>query len=130
MKFVQSKSNFYCYVCEASVIEFSKHCAECNRCCGDFDHHCRWVANCVGRFNYVPFMRMLMFVVFTLAVQIALCVVVLVEDEQHFDSSVMEPRELVILNAVTLGLSTLSFIFILYLFSFHAWLIQKNLSTF
>ena len=68
--FIANRANFYCNVCDAFVIEYTKHCVECNRCCADFDHHCKWIANDIGRLNYVVFLRMCLFVAITLSLHI------------------------------------------------------------
>ena len=72
---IQNKAEFYCNICQAHVIENSKHCQACNRCTYEFDHHCQWVSNDIGRTNYIPFMRMLLFVILTFLIQISHCVV-------------------------------------------------------
>ncbi|CAD8157893.1 unnamed protein product [Paramecium octaurelia] len=42
----------YCLVCQAHVMEKSKHCFSCNKCVEVFDHHCIWLNNCIGIKNY------------------------------------------------------------------------------
>lgn len=75
---------------------------------------------------------MLLIVTVTLSLQIALCVLTLVSDEADFEggSDIIEPHRLIIVNAVTLGLSTISLIFIIYLLAFHSWLIYQGRTTF
>ena len=75
MDLIQNTAEFYCNICQAHVIENSKHCQMCNRCTYEFDHHCRWVSNDIGRLNYIAFMRMLLFVILTFIFQISICVV-------------------------------------------------------
>ena len=53
----------------------------------------------------------------------------LVSDEESA-SELIENHELIVLNAVTLAVSAVCFSFITYLLVFHAWLMQRNLSTF
>ena len=72
---IQNTAEFYCNICQAHVIENSKHCQMCNRCTYEFDHHCRWVSNDIGRLNYIPFVRMLLFVILTFIFQISICIV-------------------------------------------------------
>ena len=72
---IQNTAEFYCNICQAHVIENSKHCQMCNRCTYEFDHHCRWVSNDIGRLNYIAFMRMLLCVILTFIFQISICIV-------------------------------------------------------
>ena len=70
MKFINTSCQYFCNVCLSHVFEGSKHCSFCNRCVFGFDHHCRWVSNDIGSLNYVMFIRMLLFTLATLLIQI------------------------------------------------------------
>lgn len=61
--FEDDEFEFYCYICEAHVCEFTKHCGRCHRCCYEFDHHCLWLNNCVGSRNYRYFFILIALVV-------------------------------------------------------------------
>lgn len=71
--YLQDLAEYHCNICKTSVIEGTKHCGFCNRCTTGFDHHCRWVSNDIGRFNYIQFIRMLLFVLATQILQIVTC---------------------------------------------------------
>ena len=57
------------------MLEDSKHCAFCNRCVHEFDHHCKWVSNDIGRFNYINFLRMLIFTALMLILEIVTAII-------------------------------------------------------
>ena len=60
--------DLYCNVCDAYVMERTKHCGPCNRCCEEFDHHCKWLNTCIGYANYGTFTTLIRyFLVFTLS---------------------------------------------------------------
>lgn len=70
LAFNETSYHFFCDVCDTHVLRDTKHCQRCNRCCYEFDHHCDWVSNDIGQHNYVQFIRMLVAVMTTMAVQI------------------------------------------------------------
>ena len=130
LDFIAERAKFFCNICETLVLENSKHCSVCNRCCADFDHHCRWVSNCIGRINYVPFIRMLLFVALTLAMQAVVSAITIFSKDEQLMCDWAEPWELRLLNLVALVLVILLLILILYLLCYHSSLILKGLSTF
>lgn len=125
-----SKALYYCNICETHVIENSKHCAICNRCCYEFDHHCRWVSNDIGEHNYLQFMRMLLWVILTLTLNVILCITTFSVGEDNLRSDYIEHYELLILNGVTLVVVFLFLGIVIKLFIFHKWLMKENLTTF
>lgn len=127
---VSEKARYFCQVCETLVLEHSKHCAICNRCCAGFDHHCRWVRNCVGRVNYVLFLRMLLFVALTLALQAVMSAITVATKDERLVTDMIRPWELRLLNTVALVFVILLLVLVVYLLSYHAWLIARGLSTF
>ena len=72
------------------------------------------------------FLRMLLFTVVSQSLQIALCVITLMKNNER----TIEPFGLVILNAISLQLSLICLGFVTYLLVYHGWLIHQNLSTF
>ena len=124
---IQTHAEFYCNVCQAHVIENSKHCAYCNRCTHEFDHHCRWVSNDIGRSNYIEFLRMLIFVIITLVLQITLCVFAI--NLSEVDDSIMDFQELIVLNYVTIFTCAFFLLLVSWLLCFHCYLIRKNITT-
>ena len=127
---IARQAEFHCSVCATHVIAETKHCAVCNRCCFEFDHHCRWVSNDIGRLNYIPFIRMLVWVCSTLLLSLALTIVAFASKNAQHVGSFMSHRSLVVLNIVTIVLDLAGLAFVVYLMSFHAWLMSKNMTTF
>ena len=70
--FNENKFDFFCEVCDTHVLRNSKHCQRCNRCTYEFDHHCLWVSNDIGLSNYHGFMRMLIYLLFTVLLQMSM----------------------------------------------------------
>ena len=68
--YIEKHASYFCSICDTHVFAGSKHCSICNRCCYEFDHHCRWVSNDIGRLNYILFIRMLLFTMSTLLLQL------------------------------------------------------------
>ena len=115
------------------MIENSKHCQKCDRCVYEFDHHCRWISNDIGRFNYIAFMRMLIFVILTLVSYMANCVVAILEDwdsEAKPSDWIFKKQEVMLgLAYICFAFSSLLLVLVCCLFSFHAYLIRKNITT-
>ena len=62
LAFDSSLYEFHCQICEAHVLNGSKHCGQCNRCTSGFDHHCRYLNNCIGEQNYDYFFKLIIWV--------------------------------------------------------------------
>ena len=128
-------AEFYCSICETHVIVGSKHCRICNRCCADFDHHCRWVSNDIGIFNYIEFMRLLLFTLATLIIGSILSLYAIIQIEANtpdFESSshmLLGKTDLLVINWVTLVLNVLTISFLVYLTTFHSMLIRRGITT-
>ncbi|XP_039784204.1 probable protein S-acyltransferase 22 isoform X2 [Panicum virgatum] len=60
---------FFCSLCEAEVLQHSKHCRVCDKCVDGFDHHCRWLNTCVGKRNYKRFFILMASAVLLLIMQ-------------------------------------------------------------
>ncbi len=125
---INTHAEFYCSVCEAHVVEGSKHCSFCNRCVYGFDHHCRWVSNDIGQLNYIQFIRMLLFTLSTLLIQIIQCSITLSKQGMLTDEF-LSKDELLGLTYATLALTFLFLTLVLILFCFHVFLIQRNMTT-
>ncbi|KAF8720710.1 hypothetical protein HU200_023613 [Digitaria exilis] len=59
----------FCSLCEAEVLQHSKHCRVCDKCVDGFDHHCRWLNNCIGKRNYKRFFILMASAVLLLIMQ-------------------------------------------------------------
>ncbi|TVU30687.1 hypothetical protein EJB05_22321 [Eragrostis curvula] len=69
---------FFCTLCEAKVLQNSKHCRVCDKCVDGFDHHCRWLNNCIGKRNYKGFFILMASAVLLLIMQWLVGVLVLI----------------------------------------------------
>ena len=75
------------------------------------------------------FIRMLLFTILTLVIQIVLNLVA-VTSKEEIDSYLLTFGELIVLNYVTLGLSVVCLGFLFYLLCYHEYLMRNNLTTF
>ena len=66
------EGGYYCYACEAEVLQGSKHCRTCNKCVEEFDHHCKWLNTCIGARNYRGFLCLLVTLTTHLALEAVL----------------------------------------------------------
>jgi hypothetical protein len=77
--------HLYCYRCTQHVSQESKHCIVCRKCVHRFDHHCVWLNSCVGSRTYVYFFALLASAAAMLAMEIALCIYLVVRFGQSTD---------------------------------------------
>ena len=119
------------------MLEDSKHCAFCNRCVHEFDHHCKWVSNDIGRFNYINFLRMLIFTTLMLILEIVTAIVGITRPNKVSDGGDIQEESTMLLSkegttalcVVTITLSFLVLMPIVFLFCFHLYLIRRNMTT-
>ena len=134
--FDEDQFQYFCEVCDGHVLSNTKHCQKCNRCTHEFDHHCRWVSNDIGLSNYHMFIRMLVALLATVLIQIAFIVRNLVrlelEDGSLRDSAVgfIKRNEFKVLNWCALAVCIILLTLNGYLFSYHVYLICRNISTY
>ena len=76
------------------------------------------------------FIRMLLFTILTLVIQIVLNLVAVTSSTEEIDSYLLTFGELIVLNYVTLGLSVVCLGFLFYLLCYHEYLMRNNLTTF
>ena len=121
------KHDMNCEICDAHVLNNSKHCRPCNRCTAEFDHHCSWINNCVGLSNYAHFMRMLILLNVVLTLQIVFSSIAIhlvkTEDDQDYNHTLLTGQAIKTLNSVTLGLTVPVLLYTLDLLRYHAILI-------
>ena len=132
MSFINQSCQYYCNICLSHVFEGSKHCSFCNRCVFGFDHHCRWVSNDIGSLNYVMFIRMLIFTLFTLLTQVIYCVMLITQLpdlKQVEEESFISEQDVKMLLIATLILTAVLLLPIVTLLIFHMYLIKHKLST-
>ena len=132
-KFNERDYSFHCDICDTHVLKNTKHCQRCNRCSYEFDHHCVWVSNDIGLHNYAAFIRMLMAAFSTLVIQIsysAYTINFLAGIVDEIEVGFMTRYNLHILNVVTLVTSGILQLLIVYLLTYHVWLMCNNTTTY
>ncbi|KAF5153146.1 DHHC palmitoyltransferase family protein [Theileria parva strain Muguga] len=127
----------HCNVCEY-VDPSSKHCNVCNKCITKFDHHCVWVNNCIGSVNYLYFILLLLFALVFLTYNYVLTFYIVFSFKDI--ALAHEKFRALVLNisnkyfkAVLLGsglFNLIPFLFLLYLFVFHLFLIYTGQTTY
>lgn len=130
---------FYCEVCQAHVMDSSKHCGQCNRCVNDFDHHCRWLNNCVGKRNYMLFFRLIcvffLMCVLHIATNIAVIYYLASDKKTHranTDKFYNTSSYGIFIGFLVAAIvfNALGCMFLGHLISFHIFLQRKKLTTF
>ncbi|CAN0457929.1 unnamed protein product [Ascophyllum nodosum] len=112
-----SVTNSACYTCSIERPLRSRHCRNCRRCVRAFDHHCPFVGNCVGAGNYRWFLLYIVCLVASTWLFVAVCL----DSWWHLGFSLVE--------FFSGALVALFGFFGLFLFTYHAQLIHKNLTT-
>ena len=120
--------DLYCNVCEAYVMERTKHCGPCNRCCEEFDHHCKWLNNCVGYANYQSFTSLiryfLSFTLCSIALHVQAVALKLVTSSETGSGAI------VALLWIQFAFNIAALIFDTQLILFHNWITNRGLTTF
>ncbi|XP_049634234.1 palmitoyltransferase ZDHHC20 isoform X3 [Suncus etruscus] len=115
----------YCEKCQLIKPDRAHHCSACDRCILKMDHHCPWVNNCVGFSNYKYF---LLFLLYSLLYCLFVATTVLQYFIKFWTNELTDTRakfHVLFLFFV----STMFFISVLSLFSYHCWLVGKNKTT-
>ncbi|KAM4859998.1 palmitoyltransferase ZDHHC20 isoform 1-T1 [Thomomys bottae] len=132
-----SKAIRYCEKCQLIKPDRAHHCSACDACILKMDHHCPWVNNCVGFSNYKFF---LLFLLYSLSYCLFVATTVLEyfikfwtlcrrkSTENCPKNDLADPH--VKFHVLFLFfVSSMFFISILSLFSYHCWLVGKNKTT-
>ncbi|KAG2537905.1 hypothetical protein PVAP13_9NG323800 [Panicum virgatum] len=131
---------FFCSLCEAEVLQHSKHCRVCDKCVDGFDDHCRWLNNCIGKRNYKRFFILMASAVLLLIMQWLVGALVLIlcfmkrgefsgQIVSNLGSSFSMTAFVVVLVTCTL-LAMIATIPLSQLLCFHILLIKKGISTY
>ncbi|CAN6294031.1 unnamed protein product [Urochloa humidicola] len=131
---------FFCSICEAEVLQHSKHCRVCDKCVDGFDHHCRWLNNCIGKRNYRRFFILMASAVLLLIMQWLVGTLVLIlcfmkrgefsgQIVSKLGSSFSTAAFVVVVVICTL-LAVIATIPLCQLLCFHILLIKKGISTY
>ena len=105
-----------CQPCGQKQSLRTRHCKECEKCVYTFDHHCPWLNNCIGEKNKLFFMVFLIvqeiqFFIFGTELAILL------------SETFIVPFFILCVGTFLIGLVLFG------IFSFHAYLIVKNITT-
>eukprot|EP00927_Polykrikos_kofoidii_P050929 TRINITY_DN44763_c0_g1_i1.p1 TRINITY_DN44763_c0_g1~~TRINITY_DN44763_c0_g1_i1.p1 ORF type:complete len:390 (+),score=51.38 TRINITY_DN44763_c0_g1_i1:201-1370(+) len=107
----------WCRICNLYQPLRTKHCRDCGRCVRTHDHHCPWIGSCVGENN-----RSLFFVYLcSQACELAVGFVAGCQGISIIDPSVVLLGGLLVI--------ALFFIMVMFLLSFHSFLVIANLTT-
>ncbi|XP_027445485.1 palmitoyltransferase ZDHHC20 isoform X6 [Zalophus californianus] len=120
-----SRTIRYCERCQLIKPDRAHHCSACDICILKMDHHCPWVNNCVGFSNYKFF---LLFLLYSLLYCLFVATTVLQYFIKFWTNELSDTRakfHVLFLFFV----STMFFISVLSLFSYHCWLVGKNRTT-
>nr|KAF6428802.1 zinc finger DHHC-type palmitoyltransferase 20 [Rousettus aegyptiacus] len=120
-----SKTIRYCERCQLMKPDRAHHCSACDTCILKMDHHCPWVNNCVGFSNYKFF---LLFLLYSLLYCLFVAATVLQYFIKFWTNELPDTRakfHVLFLFFV----STMFFVSVLSLFSYHCWLVGKNRTT-
>ncbi|XP_034520863.1 palmitoyltransferase ZDHHC20 isoform X3 [Ailuropoda melanoleuca] len=120
-----SRTIRYCERCQLIKPDRAHHCSACDICILKMDHHCPWVNNCVGFSNYKFF---LLFLLYSLLYCLFVAATVLQYFIKFWTNELSDTRakfHVLFLFFV----STMFFISVLSLFSYHCWLVGKNRTT-
>ncbi|KAM7000545.1 palmitoyltransferase ZDHHC15B [Tautogolabrus adspersus] len=121
----QSGAIRFCDRCQVLKPDRCHHCSVCETCVMKMDHHCPWVNNCVGFSNYKFFLLFLSY-------SMLYCVFIAATVFQYFlkfweGDLPNGPAKFHVLFLMFVAL--MFFVSLLFLFSYHCWLVAKNRST-
>ncbi|XP_049602974.1 palmitoyltransferase ZDHHC15B [Syngnathus scovelli] len=121
----QSGAIRFCDRCQVLKPDRCHHCSVCEMCVLKMDHHCPWVNNCVGFSNYKFFLLFLSY-------SMLYCIYIAATVCQYFVKFWVGdlpngPAKFHVLFLMFVAL--MFFVSLLFLFSYHCWLVAKNRST-
>ncbi|XP_035983603.1 palmitoyltransferase ZDHHC15B-like isoform X1 [Fundulus heteroclitus] len=121
----QSGAIRFCDRCQVLKPDRCHHCSVCETCVLKMDHHCPWVNNCVGFSNYKFF---LLFLSYSMLYCIFIAATVLRYFLKFWVGELPNgPAKFHIL--FLMFVAVMFFISLMFLFSYHCWLVAKNRST-
>ncbi|XP_003970490.1 palmitoyltransferase ZDHHC15B [Takifugu rubripes] len=121
----QSGAIRFCDRCQVLKPDRCHHCSVCETCVLKMDHHCPWVNNCVGFSNYKFFLLFLSY-------SILYCVFIATTVCQYFLKFWVGelPNGRAKFHVLFLMfVAVMFFVSLMFLFSYHCWLVAKNRST-
>jgi hypothetical protein len=119
-----SKELDFCVICCSNINSSSKHCKICNRCVNNFDHHCNWLNNCIGEQNYCLFLLLLV----SVWVNTLFNVIIMTYAFAIFINRDSQEDSLIIQNASSFGISSLSCSLVSLIFAVIEFGIWSNMS--
>lgn len=115
----------YCDRCQVIKPDRCHHCSICDTCVLKMDHHCPWVNNCIGFSNYKFFLLFLSY-------SIVYCLFVAATVMQYFIkfwTGGLPDGRAKFHVLFLLFVAVMFFLSLLFLLSYHCWLVSLNRST-
>ncbi|CAL8355514.1 unnamed protein product [Merluccius merluccius] len=121
----QSGAIRFCDRCQVLKPDRCHHCSVCETCVLKMDHHCPWVNNCVGFSNYKFF---LLFLSYSMLYCVFIAATVFRYFLKFWEGDLPNrPAKFHVLFLMFVAL--MFFVSLMFLFSYHCWLVAKNRST-
>ncbi|XP_062917099.1 palmitoyltransferase ZDHHC15B isoform X1 [Mobula hypostoma] len=115
----------YCDRCQLIKPDRCHHCSICDTCVLKMDHHCPWVNNCIGFSNYKFF---LLFLGYSMLYSLFVAATVLQYFIMFWTGGLPDgPAKFHVL--FLLFVAVMFFLSLMFLLSYHCWLVSLNRST-
>ncbi|XP_054852569.1 palmitoyltransferase ZDHHC15 isoform X2 [Eublepharis macularius] len=115
----------FCDRCQLIKPDRCHHCSVCAMCVLKMDHHCPWVNNCIGFSNYKFF---LLFLAYSLLYCMYIAATVFKYFIKFWKAELTNGRSKFHILFL-LFVAIMFFVSLLFLFSYHCWLVSRNRST-
>ncbi|GCB69402.1 hypothetical protein scyTo_0001049, partial [Scyliorhinus torazame] len=123
--FLLSSAIRYCDRCQVIKPDRCHHCSICDTCVLKMDHHCPWVNNCIGFSNYKFF---LLFLGYSMLYCLFVAATVLQYFIMFWTGGLTDGRAKFHVLFL-LFVAVMFFLSLMFLLSYHCWLVSLNRST-